>query len=190
MTVLLSKQYTRTTRLLVIYHDNFFQIEWFQCMSSYLHVITDGRSWLFSSPSSLKNVQPAEQYLQLVKERYSEESADEKILGSFITEALDKWEEISRSISEKCLITLKYNNFPVCKASLKARIVWSRNLEILDLILIKVPSTLLLVETVKGVFKFLSYLLLHRVFCCFSFPNLTFANQHFNPFLVGLTFAN
>ena len=90
MTVLLSKQYTRTTRLLVIYHDNFFQIEWFQCMSNYLHVITDGRSWLFSSPSSLKNVQPAEQYLQLVKQRYSEESADEKILGSFITEALDK----------------------------------------------------------------------------------------------------
>ena len=87
---------------------------------------------------------------------------------------LDKWEEISKSISEKCLITLKRNTFPVCKASLKARIVWSRNLEILDLILIKVPSTMLLVETVKGVFKFFSY-----------FSNLTFANQHFNPFRVG-----
>ena len=59
-------------------------------MSRYLHVITDDRSWLFSMPSTLKNAQPAEQYLQLVKERYSEESADEKILGSFITEALDK----------------------------------------------------------------------------------------------------
>ena len=92
-------------------------------MSSYLHVITDGCSWLFSMPSSLKNAQPAEQYLQLIKERYSEESADEKILGSFITEALEKSGEISRSISEKCLITLKHNKFPVCKASLKARIV-------------------------------------------------------------------
>ena len=103
---------------------------------------------------------------------------------------LDKWEEISKSISEKYLITLKRNTFPVCKASLKARIVWSRNLEILDLMLIKVPSTMLLVETVKGVFKFFSYLLLHRLFCFFLFSNLTFANQHFNPFRVGSTFTN
>ena len=38
-------------------------------------------------PSTLKNVQLAERYLQLVKKRYSE-PANEKILGSFSTEAL------------------------------------------------------------------------------------------------------
>ena len=55
-------------------------------MSSCLHVITDGCSWFFSMASALKNAQLAERYLQLAKERYSE-PANEKILGSFITEA-------------------------------------------------------------------------------------------------------
>ena len=41
----------------------------------------------FRMPSALKNAQLAERYLQLVKERYTEPK-DEKILGSFITEAL------------------------------------------------------------------------------------------------------
>ena len=41
----------------------------------------------FCMPSTLKNVQLAERYLQLVKKRYSE-PANEKILGSFSTEAL------------------------------------------------------------------------------------------------------
>jgi len=38
-------------------------------------------------PSTLKNAQLVERYLQLVKDRYTEPK-DEKILGSFITEAL------------------------------------------------------------------------------------------------------
>ena len=32
-----------------------FWMEWFQRMSSYLHVITDGHSWLLSMSSTLKN---------------------------------------------------------------------------------------------------------------------------------------
>ena len=43
----------------------------------------------FSMPSTLENEQLAERYLQLVKERYSE-PPNEKIFGSFITEAFPK----------------------------------------------------------------------------------------------------
>ena len=40
-------------------------------------------------PSTLNNAQLAERYLQLVKDRYTEPK-DEKILGSFIIEALSE----------------------------------------------------------------------------------------------------
>ena len=40
-------------------------------------------------PSTLKNARPADQYLQLVKERYSE-TATENIFDSFITKAFPK----------------------------------------------------------------------------------------------------
>ena len=55
------------------------------------------------------------------------------------------------------------------KPSSKARIVWSRNLEIVELIFIKVPSTLLLEVTVEIVFKFFCHTLLHRYFRYFLF---------------------
>ena len=43
----------------------------------------------FSMPSTLKNAQLAERYLQLVKQRYSE-PATEKLLGSFTPEVLSE----------------------------------------------------------------------------------------------------
>ena len=47
------------------------------------------RTVFFSMPSTLKNAQLAERYLQLVKQRYSE-PATEKLLGSFTAEVLSE----------------------------------------------------------------------------------------------------
>ena len=50
----------------------------------------------FKMPSTFKNAQLAERYLQLVKDRYTEPK-DEKILGSFITEALPELVETNKA---------------------------------------------------------------------------------------------
>ena len=55
------------------------------------------------------------------------------------------------------------------KVSSKAYVVGSRNFYfIVGSIFIKVPSTLLLVETVESAFKFFSYTLFHRNFYIFQ----------------------
>ena len=100
---------------------------------------------------------------------------------------LNMWLLVQISKKHFRRITLKLKNSPLCKASSKASIVWLTLLKIIEFIFIKVPSTLLLVETVESVNKLSSYALIHRDFRCFFFffSNLTFTNQHFNPLRVG-----